>query len=94
MPRERITTTDDTPFDVEVTWQRDGNLVQVNTTAYDADQRLRDWVEVDPKTGEGTKPGTAFTLFNGWHVDLDRNRLNQLIRVLRTARDQAFGRDE
>jgi hypothetical protein len=31
---------------------------------------------------------------HGWFVDLDRYRINQLIRVLRRARDQAFGRDE
>lgn len=95
MPREKITTSDpEAPFDFEVTWQRGGELVQVNTNAYDGDQRLRDWVEVNPKTGEGTEPGTQFTLFNGWHVNLDRNRINQAIRILRTARDQAFGRDE
>lgn len=95
MPRERFTTTDpDAPFDLMVSWERDGNLVQVNTTAYDADQRLRDWVEVDPATGEGTSPGTRFTLFNGWHVGLDRPGINRVIRTLRIARDQAFGRDE
>ena len=93
MPRERITTTT-CPFDLEVSWQRDGGVVQVNTNAYDAAQRLHDWVEVDPKTGEGTPPGTQFTLFNGWHVDLDRPAINRAIRTLRAARDQAFGRDE
>lgn len=30
----------------------------------------------------------------GVYVDLDRNQINKLIRVLRRARDQAFGRDE
>lgn len=30
----------------------------------------------------------------GWYVDLDRKGINELIRVLRRARDQAFGRDE
>lgn len=30
----------------------------------------------------------------GWYVDLDRKGINDLIRVLRRARDQAFGRDE
>jgi hypothetical protein len=29
-----------------------------------------------------------------WFVDLDRQMINQLIRALRRARDQAFGRDE
>lgn len=31
---------------------------------------------------------------NGWHVDMDRESINRLIRALRRARDQAFGRDE
>lgn len=30
----------------------------------------------------------------GWFVDLDRKGCNDLIRHLRRARDQAFGRDE
>lgn len=30
----------------------------------------------------------------GLYVTLDRNRTNDLIRILRRARDQAFGRDE
>jgi hypothetical protein len=30
----------------------------------------------------------------GWHVSLDRRGINDLIRYLRRARDQAFGRDE
>lgn len=30
----------------------------------------------------------------GWHVSLDRRSINLLIRHLRRARDQAFGRDE
>jgi len=31
---------------------------------------------------------------NGWFVQLDRHGINDLIRILRRARDQAFGRDE
>jgi hypothetical protein len=30
----------------------------------------------------------------GWHVSLDRRGINEVIRYLRRARDQAFGRDE
>jgi hypothetical protein len=30
----------------------------------------------------------------GWFVSLDRRKINDLIRHLRRARDQAFGRDE
>lgn len=31
---------------------------------------------------------------NGWFVQLTRREINEMIRVLRKARDQAFGRDE
>lgn len=30
----------------------------------------------------------------GWFVDMDRTMVNDLIRLLRKARDAAFGRDE
>lgn len=31
---------------------------------------------------------------SGWFVDIDRATVNKLIRVLRRARDQAYGADE
>lgn len=31
---------------------------------------------------------------NGWFVNLDRRGINRVIRTLRRARDDAFGRDE
>lgn len=31
---------------------------------------------------------------NGWYADLDRHAINRLIKVLRRARDAAYGRDE
>lgn len=31
---------------------------------------------------------------NGWFIALDRRGINAAIRALRTARDQAYGRDE
>ena len=31
---------------------------------------------------------------SGFHVSLDRDQVNNVIRALRKARDQAFGRDE
>lgn len=98
MPKERITSEVVPMFDVTVAWSR-GGTVQVATVAADGDERLRSWSEetgaVEPG-GEraASRPGTSFKLFGGWHVDLDRHRVNELIRVLRRARDQAFGRDE
>lgn len=43
----------------------------------------RDGAELKP-TPEG----------NGWYVQLGRHEINQVIRTLRRARDQAYGRDE
>lgn len=37
---------------------------------------------------------TLDTVEKGMYVDLDRRGINSLIRNLRRARDQAFGRDE
>lgn len=41
------------------------------------------------KTEDYSKNGDV----QGWFVDMDRNSLNELIRVARRARDQAFGAD-
>lgn len=38
--------------------------------------------------------GDCVKVEGGWYVDLGRREINELIRVLRRARDQAFGRDE
>lgn len=91
MPKERIQSTTAGEFDIVVAWGRDTH-VQVATTANDADSRLRGWTEsVD---GVEAPAGSSFTMFDGWHVDLTRQQVNDLIRVLRKARDQAYGRDE
>lgn len=39
-------------------------------------------------------PGAGGSGAEGWFVSLDRRDINDLIRHLRRARDQAFGRDE
>lgn len=41
--------------------------------------------EAPPSSGMGAE---------GWFVSLNRRQINDLIRHLRRARDQAFGRDE
>lgn len=67
---------------VDVRWSRDGNYVQVVTKETDAwGGRL-----------VGDDPATHYT--DGFHVDLDRAGINDFIRHLRHARDQAFGKDE
>lgn len=67
---------------VDVRWNRDGEYVQIVTKETDAfGGRL-----------VGDEPETHYT--DGLYVDLDRAAINRLIRNLRRARDQAFGRDE
>lgn len=67
---------------VDVLWGRDQGMVQIVSKAEDANGGR--WV--------GEDPTTHFT--DGMYVDLDRNAINKLIRDLRRARDQAFGKDE
>ena len=45
-------------------------------------------VEVQHKRQFGDAP------FDGWYMSLNRQQINDLIRVLRRARDAAYGRDE
>lgn len=52
---------------------------------------------VDPAgqmVDELTETDEAGKVWKSEWLDLDRHLINQLIRELRTARDQAFGRDE
>lgn len=46
---------------------------------------------INLQNGDGDKRHTSEY---GWFVDLDREMINKIIRVLRRARDQAFGVDE
>lgn len=64
---------------VRVGWERD-RLVQIATVS---------------KAGvEGSASPLEAQVDQGQFVDLDRQSINHLIRVLKRARDQAFGRDE
>lgn len=69
---------------VDVRWDRESGYFQIGTH--------------DPQS-EVFVPGTPLSETTipaeyGWWVNLDRRGINDLIRVLRRARDQAFGRDE
>lgn len=67
---------------VDVLWNREGGFVQVASKAVTADGGR---VAADSEEAHFT---------DGMYVDLDRTSINKLIRNLRRARDQAFGRDE
>jgi len=68
----------------EVRWSRDSEFVQIATRCINISDET---VYKDPN-----KP--TLTAADGWFVDLDRNAINKLIKDLRKARDQAYGKDE
>lgn len=51
-------------------------------------------VEIATRMPKGIQLPCDDVVENGWYATLDRNGINQLIRALRKARDQAFGKDE
>lgn len=84
MPKETIRSRyeyrEDEPNELvtEVRWSRDADYVQLATVVLNRSDGTFVTREVD----------------GGWFADLDRHGINNLIRHLRRARDQAFGRDE
>lgn len=67
---------------VEVSWSREAEYVQIVSKVvnrYDGDRFVKD-------------EGIHYT--DGMYVNLDRRGINDLVRNLRRARDQAFGKDE
>jgi hypothetical protein len=106
MPKELVNDTISKQFRIETSWGRNDGCVQIATTHADADRTTVDmlnelleevgmpkvdWPELQRRAREKKLP----TFFNGWHVTItDRDRLNELIRIVRRARDHAFGRDE
>lgn len=90
MPKENVNCAL-TEFRVEVGWEA-GKDVQIGTT-----NAHRPFVDV-----HGTVNGLRFLgpdekydgyTMTGWFATLDRVAINRLIRVLRKARDAAFGAD-
>lgn len=88
MPKEFVHD-DGGMFSVQVNWGRDSSHVQIATVIDPHDEKVKNLSEListwDDETCE---------LSTGLFSTLDRYKINQLIRVLRRARDQAFGKDE
>lgn len=86
-------------YDVQVGWAPDkyvqvgietaNHRAIVDQLAGDAANRPEVRAMLDQLTGAG-----ELAAFTGLWATLDREGCNRLIRVLRRARDQAFGRDE
>lgn len=86
MPKENIYGEHGTES-VEVTWGKNGEHVQVGTRAPNSPFAL---------IPEGAVPGVDCVSgpYTSLHITLtNRSEVNDLIRVLRKARDQAFGAD-
>lgn len=91
---------------VEVRWDRETGYFQIATKCierstgedYLPPAPVMEAIEVpaDGSMVELLAPeiSTFIPAQQGWYVGLDRRGINDLIRVLRRARDQAFGRDE
>lgn len=70
---------------VDILWGRDQGFVQIVSKVEDPHGGR--WMDENWNESE-----IYFT--DGMYINLNRNAVNQLIRYLRRARDQAFGRDE
>lgn len=79
---------------VGVHWGRDGSdYLQVSTSLFNDDLKYIDGNDV-VRQAEGDEAARRELWAQGFYVSLNRNDVNALIRTLRRARDQAFGRDE
>lgn len=78
---------------LELHWQRD-QYVQLASTRWVGDPaKIDTTLEFLPREGAAsTEP--ARRAWEGFFVDLDRGGINHLIKQLRMARDQAYGKDE
>lgn len=66
----------------KIGWNKEVGHVQIATVNPEAEML---------SNAEGTEVGARE---GGWYVDLDRDGINRAIRMLRRARDDAFGKDE
>lgn len=88
---------------VEIRWDRESGYFQMATKCVHAQDDSDYLPPREPIEAQVTPPGSdpiytelqvAEAMHNGFYVELDRGGINDLIRILRRARDQAFGRDE
>lgn len=98
MPRETVF--DDVElYDIKVGWERE-KYVQVGIETHDRRAIVDKLLGADAQNPEvravidGLLGDGQLASFTGLWGTLNRDSCNQLIRLLRRARDQAFGRDE
>lgn len=90
MPKEYISSEPQERGSVAVSWGRDHGTIQISVAGPVG------WRNplLDVIFGEGVVSDVEQDNGLDWFFTPSRNEINKLIRVLRTARDQAFGRDE
>jgi hypothetical protein len=97
LPKEKIYDESEM-YDIEVGWGQDRS-VQVGITTHDGIPVIAKIAGVEtPGLGQ-VMPGLGATPdspagFTGLWATLDRSGINRLIKMLRKARDEAYGRDE
>lgn len=97
MPKENVNSSTSTDRRVEVCWHADpandgSGHVQVASVHHPGQSPANLAYTTMPATvttSSAAYPDTE----SGWYVDLDREQINRLIRVLRRARDAAYGAD-
>mgnify|MGYP001606997136 CR=1 FL=1 len=89
MPKERIS--DESGILAQVVWSHD-QYVQVATLSSKPKEFVAWCKEIAERGPETTNPHGIESMGMFWSPN--RYQINELIRVLRRARDQAFGRDE
>lgn len=90
MPRETVFSDSTSEFVVSVGWRPDG-YVQVATEMLGTVETV--WQRVDGLFAAASDDAASAHHFRGWHATLNRSELNKLIRLLRKARDSAYGQD-
>ena len=90
MPKTLIRGRHDAQTDayIRLGWSKESEHVQLATAVPTGVGKVSLW---DAK--EGRWIDTDSIEDHGWFIQLDRSTINQLIRELRKARDQAFGAD-
>lgn len=82
---------------IEVSWSREASHVQIATKSVHAADHSpyvhESFLEYLKPLPKDEKAG-VLSMMAGLYASLDRDAINNIIRVLRRARDQAFGRDE
>jgi hypothetical protein len=98
MPKEKIYDVSEL-FDITVGWAHDRS-VQIGIETHDG-RSIADWLagqepHVPPShpSAEGLPAGSKLPSFDSLWASLDRGGINRLIKALRKARDDAYGKDE